>query len=277
MEEPSMAVTAVSERTREQHATSSGATAADLRVEGVSKAFESQRGRVEALRDVDLRVEAGQFAAFVGASGCGKSTLLRVIAGIHPATTGTVHLGGEQVTEPRRDIGMVFQSPNLMPWRDVESNVSLPLEVGGKPDAGARDRVDRYLKLVGLDEFRKRLPSELSGGMQQRAGIVRALVHDPGLLLMDEPFGAVDVMTRDRLNFEIQALWMQTHKTIVFVTHSIQEAVFLADVVFVFSPRPGTIVERIEVDLPRPRTRELIHTPEFFELEERVRLNVRES
>jgi NitT/TauT family transport system ATP-binding protein len=253
--------------------------AADLHVRGVGKVFDSARGKVEAVRDVSFDVPSGRFAALVGPSGCGKSTMLRIFCGIYPATSGEVLVGNDRVTEPRHDVGLVFQSPNLLPWRSIEKNVSLPLEVGGRTKeekAHAVGRADDFLKLVGLYDFKDKLPHELSGGMQQRAGIVRALVHDPSILLMDEPFGAVDVLTREKLNFEIQSLWEQTRKTIVFVTHSIQEAVFLSDTIFIFSPRPGTIVKTVDVDLPRPRTRETIHTQEFFQLTETVREHVKE-
>jgi len=233
------------------------------------------------LRDVNLEVQAGQFAAFVGPSGCGKSTLLRIVSGIYPATSGEVRIGTEPVVHPRRDIGLVFQAPNLLPWRTIKANVALPLEVGGRSGKEAkeeaRSRADEFLKLVGLYDFRDKLPHELSGGMQQRAGIVRALVHDPRILLMDEPFGAVDVLTREKLNFEIQSLWEQTRKTIGFVTHSIQEAVFLSDVVFIFTPRPGTIIKTVGIDLPRPRTRPIMQTQEFFDYTELVREHVREA
>lgn len=264
----------------ETHSATSEATgsrqAAGLSVHGVSKFFDSTRGKVEALMDVTLDVGSSRFAALVGPSGCGKSTLLRIICGIYPAAAGSVRIGSEIVTEPRRDVGLVFQSPNLLPWRTIEKNVSLPLEVGGRSSHRAAERAARYLKMVGLYDFRDKLPHELSGGMQQRAGIVRALVHDPTILLMDEPFGAVDVLTREKLNFEIQSIWEQTGKTIVFVTHSIQEAIFLADVVFIFSPRPGTIVKTIDIDLERPRTRQTIHTQEFFEYTEQIREHVKE-
>ena len=255
------------------------AQAADLHVRSVGKVFESARGKVEAVREVTFDVPSGRFAALVGPSGCGKSTMLRIICGIYPATAGKVLIGTDPVTEPRSDVGLIFQSPNLLPWRTIEKNVSLPLEVGGRSreeKENAIGRADEFLKTVGLYDFRDKLPHELSGGMQQRAGIVRALVHDPTILLMDEPFGAVDVLTREKLNFEIQSLWEQTRKTIVFVTHSIQEAVFLSDTVHIFSPRPGTIVKTVAVDLPRPRTRETIHTQEFFELAELVREHVKE-
>jgi NitT/TauT family transport system ATP-binding protein len=245
-------------------------------VQRVSKTFHSRRGPVAALRDVTLNVGAGRFAALVGASGCGKSTLLRVVSGIYPVDDGRVLIGGDPVVGPRHDVGLVFQTPNLLPWRNLERNVLLPLEVGGRSAQGAAERARELLRRVGLLEFRDRLPHELSGGMQQRAGIVRALVHDPDVLLMDEPFGAVDVLTRERLNFEIQALWEQTGKTILFVTHSIQEAVLLADEVFVFTPRPGTISAHVPIDIPRPRTRQTMHSSEFYDLTERIRAHVTE-
>jgi NitT/TauT family transport system ATP-binding protein len=261
----------------EASAASPGAPgAATLQVRGVGKVFESARGSIEAVRDVTFDVPSGKFVALVGPSGCGKSTMLRIICGIYPATAGLVLIGDEPVVGPRRDVGLVFQSPNLLPWRTIAKNVALPLEVGGRSSADAAGRADHFLRMVGLYDFRDKLPQELSGGMQQRAGIVRALVHDPSLLLMDEPFGAVDVLTREKLNFEIQSLWEQTKKTIVFVTHSIAEAVFLSDTVFVFSPRPGTIVKVVDVDLPRPRTRHTMYTQEFEGCTNLVREHVRE-
>jgi NitT/TauT family transport system ATP-binding protein len=254
---------------------------AELHVHSVGKVFESARGSVQALRDINFVVDGGSFAALVGPSGCGKSTMLRIVSGIYPATTGSVLVGGDPVIGPREDVGLIFQSPNLLPWRNIERNVSLPLELGKRATKDkkreARSRADAFLSMVGLLEFKDKLPHELSGGMQQRAGIVRALVQDPTILLMDEPFGAVDVLTREKLNFEIQSLWEQTRKTIVFVTHSIQEAVFLADVIFVFSPRPGTIIQTVKIELARPRERATIHTPEFFEYEELVRAHVKEA
>jgi NitT/TauT family transport system ATP-binding protein len=252
------------------------AGAAVLHVRGVGKVFESARGNIEALTDVTFDVPSGKFVALVGASGCGKSTMLRIICGIYPATAGQVVIGDEPVIGPQRDVGLVFQSPNLLPWRTIAKNVALPLEVGGRSAVNAEGRPEHFLRMVGLYDFRDKLPAELSGGMQQRAGIVRALVHDPSLLLMDEPFGAVDVLTREKLNFEIQSLWEQTKKTIVFVTHSIPEAVFLSDTVFIFSPRPGTIVKVVDVDLPRPRTRHTMYTQEFEGYTNLVRKHVRE-
>jgi NitT/TauT family transport system ATP-binding protein len=252
------------------------AGAATLQVKDVAKVFESARGNIEAVRDVTFDVPSGKFVALIGPSGCGKSTMLRIISGIYPASAGQVLIGDAPVTGPRRDVGLVFQSPNLLPWRTIAKNVALPLEVGGRSSVDAGGRAEHYLRMVGLYDFRDKLPAELSGGMQQRAGIVRALVHDPTILLMDEPFGAVDVLTREKLNFEIQALWEQTKKTIVFVTHSIPEAVFLSDTIFVFSPRPGTIVKVVDVDLPRPRTRHTMYTHEFEGYTNLVREYVRE-
>ena len=251
--------------------------------ERISVRFTSERGTVTALDNIDLAIPRGSFLTLLGPSGCGKSTLLRVMADLVEPSSGRVSvLGGTpQAAREARQIGFVFQDPALLAWRTVLENVSLPLEVGGRASKEskerAHERADQFLRMVGLYDFKDKLPHELSGGMQQRAGIVRALVHDPTVLLMDEPFGAVDVLTREKLNVEIQALWEQTRKTIVFVTHSIQEAVFLSDVIFVFSPRPGTIVKVVEIDLPRPRTRATIHTPEFFEYEELVREHVKET
>ncbi len=265
-----------------QPATESAAMLPDQRsagveVRGISKTFTSKSGEVTALMDVSLEVESGRFAALVGPSGCGKSTLLRIAAGLYPPSAGAIRIGDEPVERPRRDVGLVFQSPNLLPWRTVEQNVALPLEIGGRSSRDGRERIEQFLRTVGLYEFRKKLPAELSGGMQQRAGIVRALVHDPAVLLMDEPFGAVDVLTRDRLNFEIQALWEETRKTILFVTHSTAEAVLLSDEVYVFSPRPGTILERVPIDLQRPRTREMMRTSGFFALDDHIRGLVRDA
>lgn len=249
--------------------------AATLQVRRVGKVFESARGAIEAVRDVSFDVPSGRFVALVGPSGCGKSTMLRIISGIYPVTDGVVLIADEPVTGPRRDVGLVFQSPNLLPWRTIAKNVALPLEVGGRSSVDAKERAEHFLRMVGLYDFRDKLPAELSGGMQQRAGIVRALVHDPSLLLMDEPFGAVDVFTREKLNFEIQSLWEQTKKTIVFVTHSIPEALFLSDTIYIFSPRPGTIIKAVNVELPRPRTRHTMYTAEFEHYTDLVRRQVR--
>jgi NitT/TauT family transport system ATP-binding protein len=208
---------------------------------------------VHALDGIDLEVGRGEFVVLVGPSGCGKTTLLNILAGLVPGWEGDVDCVGRPVEGPRRDIGVVFQESTLLPWRTILDNIMLPVELAGTDLAAGRERARRLMATVGLSGFEDRLPRELSGGMRQRAGICRALVRDPDLLLMDEPFGALDAMTRELLNIELQRVWLETGKTVVFVTHSIPEAVFLADRVVVMSARPGRIAEIVEVGLPRPR------------------------
>ena len=208
---------------------------------------------VEALASVDLAVADCEFVAIVGPSGCGKSTLLKLVAGLRRPTRGEIALYGRPVVGPRSDVGIVFQSPVLLPWRTVLDNVLLPADVLRLPRAEYRARALALLDLVGLSGFERSYPQELSGGMQQRAAIARALVHDAKLLLMDEPFGALDAMTREQMNLELQRIWAAQRKTVVFITHSISEAVFLSDRVVVMTPRPGKIREILPIDLPRPR------------------------
>ncbi|MBI2529235.1 MAG: ABC transporter ATP-binding protein [Candidatus Rokubacteria bacterium] len=218
---------------------------------------------VEALRGISLAVGRGELVSIVGPSGCGKSTLLKVIAGLYRPTAGGVWVGGEPVSGTRRDVGLVFQNPILLPWRTVLQNVLLPVEVLHLERAPYEARARDLLRSMGLEDFAHRYPHQLSGGMQQRAAIARALVHDPAMLLMDEPFAALDAMTRETMNLELARLWEATHKTILFVTHSIMEAVFLSSRVVVMSARPGRILETITVDLPQPRTLDLMATPRF--------------
>ena len=223
----------------------------------VGMTYRTDAGPVEALRDVGFSVGRGELVALVGPSGCGKSTLLRVVAGLRPPSRGAVAVDGRAVTGPIASVGMVFQAPVLLKWRTIRDNVLLPAELAGLGRARYRERADQLLRLVGLDGFAERLPRELSGGMQQRAAICRALLLDPPLLLMDEPFGALDAMTRDEMNVELLRVWGEpatARKTVLFVTHSIPEAVFLADRVVVMSPRPGRVARIVEVPLPRPRT-----------------------
>ena len=224
-----------------------------IKLEQLSKVF--RRGDIEthALDRIDLQVEIGEFLAVVGPSGCGKSTLLRLIAGLIPPSTGRITIDGRTVDGPETQLGIVFQKPVLLEWRTVLGNVLLQAEMR-RLDAGAYlDRARRLLSAVGLEDFEDRYPHELSGGMQQRAAIVRALIHDPSLLLMDEPFGALDALTREQMRIDLEELWLSTQKTVIFITHSIDEAVLLADRVLVMSPRPGRIEKIIDVDLPRPR------------------------
>ena len=235
-----------------------------IEVKGVNKIYRTREGdTIEALKDICCQVAAGEFVTIVGPSGCGKSTLLKILAGTLRRSSGSVTLGGELVDGPSRNVGVVFQSPVLLPWRTVLQNVILPIEIQKQDRATFQARGMEYLKLVGLEGFEHKYPNELSGGMQQRVGICRALVHEPALLLMDEPFGALDALTREHMNLELLRIWSEHRKTVMLVTHSIPEAVFLADTIIVMSPRPGRIAEIIRVGLPRPRTLEMINSEGF--------------
>jgi NitT/TauT family transport system ATP-binding protein len=248
------------------------ASSAVIDVARVEKIFTTVRNeRVHALHNISLSVSDREFVTVVGPSGCGKSTLLKTIAGLIPATTGRVTVAGTTVTAPRRDIGIVFQNPILLPWRTVMENVVLPAEVQGLPMAEARKRARDLLAMVGLSEFENKYPMELSGGMQQRAAISRALICDPGILLMDEPFGALDAMTREQMNLDLQRIWRESGKTIVLITHSIPEAVFLGDRVIVMTPRPGRIARVIEVPIARPRSIDVMGEPLFGRMTGEIR------
>jgi NitT/TauT family transport system ATP-binding protein len=224
-----------------------------IEVEGLGKTFRRKDLETHALDAVDLQVGSGEFLAVVGPSGCGKSTLLRLIAGLIPPSAGRVVIDGQSVSGPQTQLGIVFQKPVLLEWRTVLGNVLLQAEMRRLDASAYLERARRLLSAVGLGDFEDRYPHELSGGMQQRAAIVRALIHDPPLLLMDEPFGALDALTREQMRIDLEELWLSTQKTVVFITHSIDEAVLLADRVMVMSPRPGRIERTIDVDLPRPR------------------------
>ena len=247
-----------------------------VEIAGVSKVFQGrgqEAGRVEALLDIDLSITAGEFVSLIGPSGCGKSTLLRLIGDLTSPTSGAITVNGKPASRARqdRDYGMVFQAPILFDWRTVQGNVELPLEIIGAPKGQRTERALEHLRLVELSDFAGHYPWQLSGGMQQRVAIARALAVDPAILLMDEPFGALDEMTRERMNLELLKIWDRTDTTIVFVTHSIAEAVFLSTRVVVMSPRPGRISSIIDIDLPRIRnveTRELEH---YFHLVTAVR------
>ena len=229
------------------------------------------RSQVHALAGISVEIAAGEFITIVGQSGCGKTTLLKILAGLLQRSAGSVTLRGQSVDEPSRDIGIVFQDPVLLPWRTVFDNVMLPVEVLGLDRARSRGRAMDLLALVGLTGFEDKYPHELSGGMRQRVAIARALVHDPSLLLMDEPFGALDAMTREFMNLELLRIWKESGKTIVFITHSIPEAAFLADRVIVMSARPGRIKEIVEVRLPRPRDLDMMASDEFGVYTRRIR------
>jgi NitT/TauT family transport system ATP-binding protein len=242
-------------------------------IDDLSLTFPSADGPVYALSQVNLAIEAGEFVSFIGPSGCGKTTLLRVIADLEKATSGSILVNGmtPEAARTNREYGYVFQAPVLLPWRTVADNVRLPLEVFGYPKAEREARAARNLDLVNLTGFETKYPWQLSGGMQQRASIARALSFDPQLLLMDEPFGALDEIVRDKLNEQLLTLWAETKKTVIFVTHSIPEAVFLSTKIVVMSPRPGRIIDVIDCDLGDSRTLDIRETPAFLEIARRVR------
>src|ERR1700677_859331 len=252
---------------------------AAIEISALSLRFDTADGPVQALSDVSLRVARGEFVSFIGPSGCGKTTLLRAVADLENPTSGTIRVNGMSPHEARasRAYGYVFQAPALYPWRSVARNIALPLEIMGYAKADRDARVARGLDLVNLTGFGKKFPWQLSGGMQQRASIARALSFDPDLLLMDEPFGALDEIVRDKLNEQLLELWAKTGKTALFVTHSIPEAVFLSTRIVVMSPRPGRIHDVIKCDFPRDRTLDIRETPEFLEVANRVRHGLREG
>ena len=248
-----------------------------VHAQDLSLVFQTADTPVTALANVDLRIERGEFVSFIGPSGCGKTTLMRAIADLESATSGTLTVNGVSPQQARmaRAYGYVFQAAALYPWRNVLKNIMLPLEIMGLPPAERLSRAESHLDLVGLRGFERKYPWQLSGGMQQRVSIARALAFEPELLLMDEPFGALDEITRDHLNEQLLRLWERTGKTVIFVTHSISEAVFLSNRIVVMSPRPGRILEIIESGLPRDRTLDVRETVAFAEVAHKVRLALR--
>ena len=244
-----------------------------ISVRDVDLIFETNDGPVHALKDVSLEVEEGDFVSFIGPSGCGKTTLLRAIAALEIPTKGHLTVNGKSPDDARidREYGYVFQAAGLYPWRTVEGNIKLPLEIMGYSQTEKKERIQKVIELVELKGFEKKFPWQLSGGMQQRASIARALAFDANILLMDEPFGALDEIVRDRLNSELLDLWMQTKKTICFVTHSIPEAVFLSTKIVVMSPRPGRITDVIKSTLPNKRELNIRDSQEFIKIAQRVR------
>ena len=252
-----------------------------LRAERLAVTYASARGPVKALEGLDATLREGEFLSVLGPSGCGKSTLLKIVAGLLRPSGGRVTLAGREIDGPRRDVGIVFQQPTLLPWQTALDNVLLPVRTLGLDPAAGRERAMALLRLVGLEKFAGHYPGELSGGMQQRVGIARGLVHDPALLLMDEPFAALDAMTREHMMVELQRIWMGTQggesggarraKSVVFITHSIPEAVFLSDRIVVLSARPGRTIREVEVGLPRPRTLATMGEPRFVEVASELR------
>ncbi len=235
-------------------------------VDGVSKIYSSERGPVHALQNFSMKVSEGDFVAIVGPSGCGKTTLLWGLTGLHPFTSGHAYILGEEVNKPRREVGIIFQQANLLPWRTLIQNIYFPLEIMKEDIKNYEERVKDLIESVELTGFEEHYPRELSGGMQQRASIVRALSYDPKILLMDEPFGALDAYTRDEMDTLLLGIWKKTKKTIVFVTHRIEEAVYLANRVYVMTPRPGTNSAVFDIDLPRPRPEGITMEKRFFDI-----------
>jgi len=242
-----------------------------IAIDGVAKTYRTADGPVESLKPLTFAIGEGEFMAIVGPSGCGKSTLLKMVAGLLPASAGRIALNGVPVNGPPDNVGIVFQSPVLLAWRTVLDNVLLQIDMRRLSRADYLPKAEALLAMTGLADFARKLPWQLSGGMQQRASICRALVHDPTVLLMDEPFGALDAMTREKMNLELQRIWYETRKTVLFITHSIPEAVFLADRVLVMSERPGTIAAIYDVGLPRPRSLAMMGDPAFVGLTQTIR------
>jgi NitT/TauT family transport system ATP-binding protein len=234
-----------------------------IEARGVSKTYQSKDGPVESLKPLDFSIREGEFVSVVGPSGCGKSTLLKMVAGLLPISGGALSLAGQPIKGPQKDVGIVFQSAVLLAWRSVEDNILLQAEIRHLPKAAARERARELMKMAGLSGFENKYPWQLSGGMQQRASICRALLHDPSVLLMDEPFGALDAMTREKMNLELQRIWSASKKTVLLITHSIPEAIFLSDRVIVMSERPGSISAIYDIDLPRPRPLDVMGTEQF--------------
>ncbi|WP_246329424.1 ABC transporter ATP-binding protein [Chthonobacter rhizosphaerae] len=238
---------------------------------GLSKTFKLGGSDVVALRDVDLEIRKGEFIAFVGPSGCGKSTFLNMVAGLLPASGGVAHVNGQPVTEPSRQVGFMFQTPVLLPWRTVEKNVLMPAEVFGLKEADIRDKARAVIDAVGLGAFVDAYPRQLSGGMQQRVALARVLTYEPDVLLMDEPFGALDEFTREAMNLELMRITQAAGITVLFVTHNITEAVFMSDRVVVMTPRPGKVSGIVDIDLERPRTIDTMQKQSFSDLIFKVR------
>ncbi len=242
-----------------------------IHLSGVSKVYRTRGQEFLAISEATFDVEAGELVSLVGPSGCGKTTLLKILAGLHPQDSGEVRIGtATQPFDPSRDIGMVFQQPLLLKWRRVIDNVLLPAEILGLPMAASRDRARDLIAMVGLEGSEDKYPYELSGGMQQRAAIARALIHDPKLILMDEPFGALDALTREKMNLELLQIWSRARKTILFVTHGITEAVFLGTRVIVFTAGPARMADNFQVDLPHPRTLDMKTNEKFGEYTRRI-------
>ena len=246
------------------------ASGAGIRIANITKSYGTSTGSILALDTFSLDIKAGEFVAIVGPSGCGKSTLLRLVSGLLPASSGTIDVAGRRVDAPLTDVGIVFQQPILLDWRTILGNVLFHIDMRGLDVRHYEARARALLQQVGLTDFADKRPYELSGGMKQRAAIARALVHEPGLLIMDEPFGALDALTREQMRLDLEKLWLETRKTVIFITHSIDEAVLLADRVVVMSPRPGRIEKVLQIDMPRPRGFDGRRHPEFAAMSDAI-------
>jgi NitT/TauT family transport system ATP-binding protein len=242
-----------------------------LSIQDVQLVYSTKRGPLHVLDGVTLDIRAGEFVSVLGPSGCGKSSLLRLVSGLVRPSSGQIELGGVAVRNPRPDVGIVFQQPTLLPWKTVRSNILMPVRAMGRQTPDSVARADDLIRLVGLSGFENAYPHELSGGMQQRVGVARGFIHDPSLLLMDEPFAALDAMTRENMMAELQRIWIESHKSVLFITHSIPEAVFLSDRIVVLGPRPARVIETVAVDIPRPRTIDVMADPRFVELANHLR------
>ena len=247
-----------------------------IKFDHVSKVFETRSQTIVAVKDYSMEIQAGEFISILGPSGCGKSTLIRMLDGIIDTTEGDICIDGKKVNnkgkkmpkEVLMKMGFIFQQPNMLPWFTVRENIALPLRVFDMKGPEWEDRVDELIRMVGLQDYAKAYPTEISGGMLQRAGVIRAMVHDPEILLMDEPFGALDELTREQMNMELLDIWSKTGKTIIFITHNIEEAVLLSSRVYVMGTNPGRLVETVTLDLPRPRTLSMITQKDFIEYRE---------
>ncbi|MGD9712927.1 MAG: ABC transporter ATP-binding protein [Thermomicrobiales bacterium] len=248
----------------------SSAQSLAIELRNVTKSYDTSGEPITTLADITFSVQPQEFVSVLGPSGCGKTTVLKLIAGLIGKTGGSIEVDGIPVVGPQRKIGIVFQVPALMKWRTVLDNVLLPSEILGLPGPSSKAHAEELLALVGLSDFAGRYPHELSGGMQQRVGIARALIHDPSILLLDEPFSALDVMTRSQLNIELLRIWSERRKTSLLITHSIPEAVFLSDRVIVLGPRPARVLDIVKIDLPRPRISSMRTKPEFIEIVDRI-------
>ncbi|MGF6753512.1 NitT/TauT family transport system ATP-binding protein [Paraburkholderia sp. GAS42] len=270
--ETSLDMTSVLKLSDNPHRSTTPATArALIQLRDVTKRYASRQGTMEALRPLDFDIRDQEFVSVVGPSGCGKSTLLKMVAGLESISSGSMTLSGNPIRGPQKNVGIVFQNAVLLAWRNVLQNILLQAEMRRMPMREARERAMRLIEMAGLKGFEEKYPWQLSGGMQQRVSICRALLHEPTVLLMDEPFGALDAMTRESMNMELQRIWMESKKTVLLITHSISEAVFLSDRVLVMSERPGSIAAIYDIDLPRPRPLEVMATPAFLHYTKTIR------